>query len=61
MASDAKKVDELSRAERDIVVTALELKMQSVLRAIKSEKNLEVANLRKVEHDVLANLAARFR
>lgn len=54
------KVEELSAAERQMIVGAIELKVASVIRAAKGEKNPTIAELRAKEAAQLNALAIKF-
>lgn len=54
-------LNDLSAEDRLVVVSALELKAASVLRAQRAESNPAVAQIRGQEYAALQSLAARFR
>lgn len=53
-------VDQLSKAERSVIVAALVLKRASIMRAAKSETNSEVVQIRSKEVDEVNNLIQKF-
>lgn len=55
-----KSIDDLHADERAIVVAALKLKLQSVERAMRSEANAAVRDLRAKEVAAINALIARF-
>jgi len=54
------KIDELSKEDRALIVSALELMAARVFRACKAEKNDAIAELRSKEYSAIMDLSRRF-
>lgn len=52
--------DTLSKEERSLVVAALVLKRSSIMRAVKSETNAQVVEIRSKEVDEVNRLITKF-
>lgn len=61
MATASVSIDSLSKDERSLVVSALQLKLASISRAAKSEANPAVAEIRVREGAAVEALIGRFR
>lgn len=53
-------VDQLTKAERSVIVAALVMKRASIMRSAKSETNSEVVQIRSKEVDEVNNLIQKF-
>lgn len=60
VTSKGVSVDMLTKDERMLVVAALVLKRSSVMRAVKSEINAQVVEIRSKEVDEVNNLIRKF-
>lgn len=60
MANATPSVDQLSKAERSVIVSALVLKRSSIMRSAKAETNSEVVQIRSREVDEVNNLIQKF-
>lgn len=61
MATASPSIDSLSKDERSLIVSALQLKAASIARAAKSEPNPAVAEIRIREGLAVDALVLRFR